>query len=242
MKLTISPYLAGLATAAIAITAGFGGGVLIADRVDTNGAVPAPGMSRIERTKREEPKPASAATEPGQSQQALPEGINPLAEATPAVSSSTGPEVVASSAHAAGSVQTRGPAPSEIRTTEVALPAAIKAIQDAPHHGQRITASGREPRSSRRSRTAQRANGSEVQSAAPKYRAKVKDAGREIARYREGNVRYVVRTPNGNPADPSEVLALKRELRARREVAETGGRALSYGPERGGVFSRIFPD
>ncbi len=63
---------------------------------------------------------------------------------------------------------------------------------------------------------------------------------REVARYREGNVRYVVRTEDGRPANPAEVDQLKRELRDRREGRIVETRALSYGAEPRGVFPQIF--
>ena len=241
MKLTISPYLAGLATAAIAIFAGFGGGMLIANQVDSGGAVPAPGMSRIERTKREEPILASAGDNAVQSRQAVADGINPLAEATPIASVDAGPGLDVSLAPSGAYPQSEATISEPVSPAQT-LPVAIEAIQRTPHHGQRITAGGRQLRDSKRARTAQRDEAAMSQPVVSRRRVKAKDSGREIARYREGSTRYVVRTRNGLPADPKEVQELKRELRARREFAETDGRALSYGSERSGVFSRIFPD
>lgn len=236
MKLEMSTYLAGIATAALAIAAGFGGGVLIANSVDTNGAVPAPGMSRIERTKREEPKAPIVETNAQASRSDEPT-INPLAEAQPL-------RVNVETAEPAP-VQPEAPKPlalqSEHPSSAIALPAATQTILSA----------GGNRRNPQRARSAGRAHIPDEPQARSQRKSKRDIARRnesghgeqrEIARYREGDARYVVRTENGRPADPTEVEQLKRALREQREGRMADNRALSYGADRRPVFRSIFGD
>jgi hypothetical protein len=225
MKLEMSTYLAGVATAALAIAAGFGGGVIIANSFDTNGAVPAAGMSRIERTKREEPKLAAIVETSGQAPRTEEPAVNPLAEATP-------PRVNAGGAEPAPE-KTPDPSPAkpialqtEPQPNAATLPAAIQTISSP--RGNR--------REARRARHAQRPR------VADEPNTDSQKQMREVARYREGGVRYTIRTANGRPAQAGEVEQLKRELRARREGNVAENRALSYGPERRGMLLKIFPD
>jgi hypothetical protein len=246
MQLELKTYLAGVATAGFAIAAGFGGGIFLGNSVDTHGAVPAPGLSRIERTKREEPKLAAVVETTARAPSAEEPAINPLAEARPVRANANNAEPATARADAGNQSPTPLPLQADRPPHEAALPAAIQAISLSRGHSRNL----------RHARTAERARiPDEPRVREQRARKKDKDIARklesrqepksglrEVARYREGNVRYVVRTENGGPANIAEVDQLKRELRERRESRFSETRALSYGTERRGVFPQIFPD
>jgi hypothetical protein len=250
MKLSMNAYIAGLGTAALAIAAGFGGGVLIADRVDTHSAPPAAGMSRIERTRREEAKPAPATETTAQASPSEDATINPLAEATRlrvgAADEANGVGHIVEKPSPPVPPTLPQTLPQERQASDAALPAAIQSISQSvsspPAASPRRT---RHARSDSRPRVADEPSLSSrkpVDDGARRDHSRNAGGPREVARYREGGVRYVVRTENGTPANPAEVEQLKRELRARRagRVAETD--AMSYAPERRSGFLQIFQD
>lgn len=241
MNFETKAYLAGAGTAAFILTAGFGGGVFLAGTLDTRTATPAPGMSRIERSKREEPKPPVVETT-AQAPREEPPAINPLAEARPLVD-----RPVQVNAELAAPVEAVKPEASQaiaikppVLAQDVALPAAIQSISSPRGKRQDV----RRLRSMEQAQAPGEPRIRDIRK--PKkeiVRRNDPDIGtREVARYREGAVRYVVRTENGRPANPAEVDQLKRELRERREGRVVETRALSYGPERRGVFGQIFRD
>lgn len=264
MKLSTNAYLAGLGTAAIAIVAGFGGGVLIAGRVDTHSAAPAAGMSRIERTKREDvrtvlaapvpPAPVAPGPAAETTAQASPnedETVNPLAEAPrPRVAAADEGKAVDATSEKPPVEKPSQPVPvaipTERKASDVALPAAIQSISSPASASPRRGHARRDarPRVADEPAVAPTRNAREVsrRDRSRSDRSRSADGPREVARYREGGVRYVVRTENGGPANPSEVESLKRELRARRagRMAETN--AMSYAPERRSGLMEIFRD
>jgi hypothetical protein len=223
----------------LAIAAGFGGGVFVANRVDTHGAVPAPGLSRIERTKREDPKLAALVETTARAPLAD-EAINPLAEAQPLRANAV--EALPAPVNA-GNPELPKPLPlqQDRPAQEVALPAAIQTISSSPGNHRNI----RRTRAAGRPYVPDELQPRELRKRTKEIARKNEPRGgglREVARYREGNIRYVVRTENGGPANVAEVDQLKRELRERRESRVSETRALSYGTERRGVFPQIFPD
>ncbi len=265
MKLSTNAYLAGLGTAAIAIVAGFGGGVLIANRVDTHSATPAAGMSRIERTKREDVRtvlaapvapapvePAPIAETTGQASPNEDQTVNPLAEAPRARFAAADEAKVVEATPEKSPAEKPSPAvpiaiPTERKASDVALPAAIQSISSpasaSPRRGRHARRDAR-PRVADEPNVAPTGNTREVsrRDRSRSDRSRNADSPREVARYREGGVRYVVRTENGRPANPAEVESLKQELRARRagRIAETD--TLSYAPTRRSGLMEIFRD
>lgn len=245
MKLELKTYMAGVATAGFAIAAGFGGGIFLANSVESNSAVPAPGLSRIERTKREAPKAVVVETTAQASADAP--SINPLAEAQPLrvvevqrANASDTAMPVDQAIQPAVSLPMQADRPPH----EAALPAAVQAISLSPRQRNVRRANVAErPRAPDEPQVRERhfgrkdkANGRKLEPQEPKSRL------REVARYREGNIRYVVRTRDGAPANVAEVDQLKRELRERREGRVAEMPALSYGSERRAAFPHIFSD
>lgn len=229
-------YVAGLATAVAAIAAGFAGGLVIANSLDTQSAVPAPGMSRIERTmsriertKREEPKPVAVETT-AQAPQAEERAVNQLAEAGPRRTNAE-------------------PAPprsselqqSYIGANDALLHHALQSIS-SPQANHQETQHAQSPVQVRTSAEPRMREAYKRRQDIARRDSPRSNSSREVARYHEGDVRYVIRTEHGRAADAAEVELLKRELRERRANAAVETRSFSYQPERRRAFSRIFPD
>ena len=64
MTSTFTVYWAGVGTVVVALVGGFGGGMLVADRLSSSGSVPAPGKSRLAQVMAdyERPKPVHVET------------------------------------------------------------------------------------------------------------------------------------------------------------------------------------
>ena len=243
MTSTFTVYWAGVGTVVVALVGGFGGGMLVADRLSSSGAVPAPGKSRLAQVMAdyERPKPVHVETpeslppksvdEPKSGAEVV-EVQNPLAEPAPQTRERTSASAAASVPAAAPSV----PAPPKRLPVERALGTTAKVVDVNPTSG----AAG-EPR-----RIVESLDSAETRKVARKRAQEPRKNASEnahVRRIESDGVRYVVRTRDGRQANAAEVEKLKAILRARHTAyAESEAPRMSYQTERRDPFGHLFRD
>ena len=219
MTSTFTVYWAGVGTVVVALVGGFGGGMLVADRLSSSGSVPAPGKSRLAQVMAdyERPKPvhvetteslqpvvpAKSVDEPKSGAEVL-EVQNPLAEPAPQMRERTSASAAASVPAAAPSV----PAPPKRLPVERALGTKAKVVDVNPTSG-----AASEPR-----RIVESLDSAETRKVARKRAQEPRKNASEnahVRRIENDGVRYVVRTRDGRQANAAEVEKLKAILRAR---------------------------
>ena len=247
MTSTFTVYWAGVGTVVVALVGGFGGGMLVADRLSSSGSVPAPGKSRLAQVMAdyERPKPVHVETpeslqpvvppksvdEPKTGAEVL-EVRNPLAEPAPQMRERTSASAAASVPAAAPSV----PAPPKRLPLERALGTKAKVVDVNPTSG-----AASEPR-----RIVESLDRAETRKVARKRAQEPRKNASEnahVRRIENDGVRYVVRTRDGRQANAAEVEKLKAILRARHTAyAESEAPRMSYQPERRDPFGHLFRD
>ena len=247
MTSTFTVYWAGVGTVVVALVGGFGGGMLVADRLSSSGSVPAPGKSRLAQVMAdyERPKPVhvemteslqpavppKSLDEPKSGAEVL-EVQNPLAEPAPQMRERTSASAAASVPAAAPSV----PAPLNRPPVERALGTKAKVVNVNPTSG-----AASEPR-----RIVESLDRAETRKVARKRAQEPRKNASEnahVRRIESDGVRYVVRTRDGRQANAAEVEKLKAILRARHTAyAESEAPRMSYQTERRDPFGHLFRD
>ena len=248
MTSTFTVYWAGVGTVVVALVGGFGGGMLVADRLSSSGSVPAPGKSRLAQVMAdyERPKPVHVETTESLQPAVPPKSVNepksgaevlevrnpPVAESALQMRERTSAPVAASVPAAVPSV----PAPLKHPPLERALGTNAKVVNVNPTSG-----AASEPR-----RIVESLDRAETRKVARKRAQEPRKNASEnahVRRIENDGVRYVVRTRDGRQANAAEVEKLKAILRARHTAyAESEAPRMSYQTERRDPFGHLFRD
>ena len=224
-------YLAGVGTVVIALTAGFGGGILLTDRFTSTSAVPE--KSRIARVM-EDQKPAAVPQETMGTASVIEEQSKPEPKLTSV------PEVSISPIEIPEAPTPVTPRSATERAPVVAAPA-VTPLTSVP---MRAVAKPQPPAQRSIELAPSRPNPElivekplkkEPRREAKNKRKKEKDSVKIRVKKDNENTRYIVRTADGRAPSGQEVEELKERLRMRRNRSPDQP-ALSYQPQGRTIF------